>query len=481
MTSFVGREPDLERWASCSRRAGWSPSSAPAAPARPGSPREALAGRADRVGPTAPGWSSSPRSADARRRSSRPVLAALGVREAHAAGAPAGRRREDGLDAALLNVLDDRETIARARQLRAPDRRRRRAGRPAAHGLPAAAGAGHEPRAAGGRRRELPVPRSPSARCGARLDVRRCSCSSTAPPPPAGLRPRRGDARAVTEICRRLDGLPLAIELAAARLRTLSVAELAARLDDRFRLLTGGSRTALPRHQTLRAVVDWSWELLADEPERALPGGSRCSPAGPPSRRPRRACGPATCDGARRRWWTSRCVAVPATTPARYRMLETIREYALEKLDEAGERAATRDARTPAFARSRGTRRAASAARGTSCWLARLRAEREIDLPPCAGWASASDARGALRLVVVLLWLWLVCRQPTRREAWLDFALPCRRGRSRRPLHRRRHPEAHRLADGGDAEALKAGLETLSRELEAVDDRDRPLWRWRSR
>ena len=73
----------------------------------------------------------------------------------------------------------------------------------------------------------------------------------------------------VGEICRRLDGLPLAIELAAARLRTMSVQQLAERLDDRFRLLTGGSRAALPRHRTLRAVVDWSWGLL-DEDERVL-------------------------------------------------------------------------------------------------------------------------------------------------------------------------------------------------------------------
>ncbi len=77
------------------------------------------------------------------------------------------------------------------------------------------------------------------------------------------------NAAAVVEICRRLDGMPLAIELAAARLRALSAEQVAARLGDRFRLLTGGSRTALPRHQTLRAVVAWSWDLLT-EPERIL-------------------------------------------------------------------------------------------------------------------------------------------------------------------------------------------------------------------
>jgi predicted ATPase len=67
---------------------------------------------------------------------------------------------------------------------------------------------------------------------------------------------------AVVEICRRLDGLPLGIELAAARLRSFTPEQVAARLDDRFRLLTGGSRTALPRHRTLHAVVAWSWGLL---------------------------------------------------------------------------------------------------------------------------------------------------------------------------------------------------------------------------
>jgi predicted ATPase/DNA-binding SARP family transcriptional activator len=77
------------------------------------------------------------------------------------------------------------------------------------------------------------------------------------------------DPHACAELCRRLDGLPLAIELAAARLRGLTPRQLADRLDDRFRILTGGSRTALPRQQTLRAVVDWSWDLL-EEDERVL-------------------------------------------------------------------------------------------------------------------------------------------------------------------------------------------------------------------
>ena len=73
----------------------------------------------------------------------------------------------------------------------------------------------------------------------------------------------------MAQICRRLDGIPLAIELAAARVRLLSVEQIASRLDDRFALLTGGSRTALPRHRTLRGAIDWSYALL-DEDERTL-------------------------------------------------------------------------------------------------------------------------------------------------------------------------------------------------------------------
>ncbi len=84
-----------------------------------------------------------------------------------------------------------------------------------------------------------------------------------------GFKVTEGNAAAVARICRALDGMPLAIELAAARLRTMAPEQVATRLADRFQLLTGGGRTTVPRHQTLRAVVDWSWDLL-DEDERAV-------------------------------------------------------------------------------------------------------------------------------------------------------------------------------------------------------------------
>src|SRR5262249_51856997 len=84
-----------------------------------------------------------------------------------------------------------------------------------------------------------------------------------------GFRLTRANAAKVVEVCRRLDGIPLAIELAAARMKALTIDEIAARLGDRFRLLTSGDRAALPRHQTLRAAMDWSYALLT-EPERTL-------------------------------------------------------------------------------------------------------------------------------------------------------------------------------------------------------------------
>src|SRR5207302_2468564 len=86
-----------------------------------------------------------------------------------------------------------------------------------------------------------------------------------------GFRPTEANARALAEICHRLDGIPLAIELAAVRVRMLTVEQIAERLDDRFHLLTGGSSIVLPRHRTLRAAMDWSYDLLSEH-ERMMLG-----------------------------------------------------------------------------------------------------------------------------------------------------------------------------------------------------------------
>ncbi len=146
------------------------------------------------------------------------------------------------------------------------------------------------------------------------------------------------DPDACAEICRRLDGLPLAIELAAARLRILTPRQIADRLDDRFRLLTSGSRTVLPRQQTLRAVVDWSWDLL-DEEERDVLGRLSVFAGGCDLHAAEAVCGPAALEALASLVDKSLVVAAPSPDgPMRYRLLETVAEYAGERLTESGRR-----------------------------------------------------------------------------------------------------------------------------------------------
>jgi predicted ATPase len=147
-----------------------------------------------------------------------------------------------------------------------------------------------------------------------------------------------GNAEHVVRICRALDGLPLAIELAAARLRTLSIADVAARLDDRFRLLTRGSRTALPRHQTLHAVVAWSWDLL-DESEQVMARRLSTFVAGARPEVAERVCGLPE-----EALFSLAEKSLVEFADGRFRMLETIRAFCAERLEESGEGDSIRDA-----------------------------------------------------------------------------------------------------------------------------------------
>jgi predicted ATPase len=147
----------------------------------------------------------------------------------------------------------------------------------------------------------------------------------------------------IAAICRRLDGIPLAIELAAARASALGVERLAARLDDRFHLLTGGRRTALPRHQTLRATLDWSFELLS-EPERAilrrlaLFAGSFSLDAATAVAASPEIASPQVDESLASLVAKSLIATEDHGAVARYRLLDTTRVYATEKLGESGER-----------------------------------------------------------------------------------------------------------------------------------------------
>ncbi|MFI8892649.1 BTAD domain-containing putative transcriptional regulator [Streptomyces paradoxus] len=217
------------------------------------------------------------------------------------------------------------------------------------------------------------------------------------------------DPGACAEICRRLDGLPLAIELAAARLRMLTPRQIADRLDDRFRLLTSGSRTVLPRQQTLRAVVDWSWDLL-DEEERDVLRRLSVFAGGCDLPAAEAVCGPAALEVLGSLVDRSLVVAAPPGSPAdgemRYRLLETVAEYAAERLDESGRRADAERAHLTYFREL--ARVTDPLLRGAGQLAAIQRLEREYEnLRTALRHAVAlRDEQEALCLALSLVWYW---------------------------------------------------------------------------
>ena len=215
------------------------------------------------------------------------------------------------------------------------------------------------------------------------------------------------NAAAVVEICRRLDGIPLALELAASRVAVLSAPEIADRLGDRFRLLTGGHRTALPRQQTLQAAVDWSWDLLTGADRRLLrrltvfSGGWTLEAAASVT-----GGGDTidTLDGLERLVARSLAI-VDRAGPTRYRMLETIRMYAAVRLDASGEAAALRG-RHLAYFRALASD-AESALRGPDmvAWLRRLDPEAD-NLRAALAWAFQADAAAAIEMSISMRSSW---------------------------------------------------------------------------
>ncbi|MET9302025.1 BTAD domain-containing putative transcriptional regulator [Micromonospora aurantiaca] len=205
---------------------------------------------------------------------------------------------------------------------------------------------------------------------------------------------------AVLRICRTLDGLPLALELAAARLRALPVSQVAARLDDRFRLLRRGDRTAAPRHRTLEAVVGWSWDLL-DDPERRLAARMSVFAGAADLAAVQAVCAPDAGDVLDVLTGLVDKSLVEATG-GRYRMLETIREFASARLAEHGDTGRVRDAHAAYFLDLAQAGDAALRGGGQERWLRRLDAARD-DLH--AALRHADTATG-LRLVAALAFYW---------------------------------------------------------------------------
>jgi predicted ATPase len=214
----------------------------------------------------------------------------------------------------------------------------------------------------------------------------------------------------MARICRALDGMPLAIELAAARLRTMSLDQLASRLDDRFRLLTSGSRTALPRHKTLRAVVDWSWELLTDAERMVLrrlsvfSGGASLEAA-------ERVCGG---DAVEQEQVLELLTALTEKSlllsegdgAPRYRMTGTIKEYAAHRLAEAGEADLARHAHLAYFTGLTETAEPYLRRAEQLEWLATLEAEHDNIGSAMRGALAAREANAAMRLAAGAGWYW---------------------------------------------------------------------------
>ncbi|QSB13667.1 AAA family ATPase [Natronosporangium hydrolyticum] len=227
-----------------------------------------------------------------------------------------------------------------------------------------------------------------------------------------GLRVDETNARTAVRICRALDGMPLAIELAAARLRTMSLSQLASRLDDRFRVLTGGDRTALPRHRTLRAMVDWSWELLDSDEQKLLRRLAGFS--GTISQAAAEAVGagsglPTAAILDLLTALADKSLLVPTHSDddqLRFRMLETIRAYGQEKLTEAGEEELVRRAHTDHFLTMAETAEPLLRTGAQVEWLRRLHADADNLHTALRRAITDGDTYTAVRLVAALGWFW---------------------------------------------------------------------------
>jgi predicted ATPase/class 3 adenylate cyclase len=238
------------------------------------------------------------------------------------------------------------------------------------------------------------------------------------------------NASAIAQICRRLDGVPLALELAAARVRAMSADEIAVRLDDRFRLLTGSSRITVPRHQTLRATVDWSYDLL-DDRERAtfrrvsaFAGGwsleaaeSVCS--APPVDRDEVA------DLLYRLVDKSLVVADPTESEGRYRLLETVRQYSRDHLLESGEGPEVLRRHRDWFL-GLAEQAAPEFFRGPESvgWLERLAREHD-NLRAALQWSEdePNENRAGLRLAAALWRFWEIRGDLVEGRGWLERLL----------------------------------------------------------
>ena len=243
----------------------------------------------------------------------------------------------------------------------------------------------------------------------------------------AGWRVDAENVGAVVEIVRRLDGLPLAIELAAARLRVLPATEIAARLGDRFRLLTGGNRTAMPRHRTLRAVVEWSWDLLSPA-ERLLAERLSVFPAGTTEEAAVAICGDGILPAADipdllMTLVDKSLLQVVQGPTLRYRMLETIREYGVERLAERGEVEAARTSHGRYFAALAGRLEPVLRSREQLQAMRTVADEHDNTVAALRFLGESGDLDRAVEMALAQIWHWSATGSDNEIVTWMEFLL----------------------------------------------------------
>ncbi|MGB7874323.1 MAG: LuxR C-terminal-related transcriptional regulator [Anaerolineales bacterium] len=245
----------------------------------------------------------------------------------------------------------------------------------------------------------------------------------------------RNNGAWVAEICRRLDGMPLAIELAAARVRTLSVQEIAERLDDRFGLLTVGSRTAATRHQTLAATIEWSYTLLTEKEQKLLQRLSVFLGGGTLKAIESVCMGndinkSEVLDTLSQLVDKSLVVANRRSGKNRYSLLETIREYAFAKLAQSNELGTIQNHHLDFFIQFAGEAELGIRGPDEIIWYERLEEEHD-NLRSALGWAFESqNSEAGLRLSSKLGIFWFVRGYSREGVEWLERAVAQRQGAS---------------------------------------------------
>ena len=279
------------------------------------------------------------------------------------------------------------------------------------------------------------------------------------------------DAASLAAICRRLDGIALAIELAAPRVRTMSIGELSQRIEDRFEFLTQGSRTALPRHRTLRSLINWSHDLLSDAEKRLLwrasvfAGGWTLEAA-------ERVCSGTPVDrGEVLDLLTSltdkNLITVDTHDDAtRFGMLETVRHYALDRLCESAEEDAVRARHLEYFLQMAERLDEPQADEARLCWLDRAQGELD-NFRAALAWCESDATRAVTGLALAgrLYWLWITRIHPGEGRGWVARLVAADRTAERQEEHARAFHAAGTLAF---YQADHAAAEVFHREALAI-------------